>query len=373
MADELIELGISRALRSSREDLGLPLLRLVDRLLVFIPEALLRPDAAKGQELRELVEKLRNQIMAAGDRATIEEAGRSLLALFENQVKQSRGQLSEREKAYTDLIQLLRNAIAEVAGESDSFHNQLMGSSERIGRLTEVPDIHTLRQQIAREVQTLKNAVVEKKKHDQIRQEKLSKEIDNLRFRLERAKEEAALDPLTQVANRRSFDRAIQHWIQAQESGAGDGFVLAMLDVDDFKQINDVHGHLIGDRVLLCVAQMVGRCVRDSDYLARYGGEEFVLLLRGANLPQAEARLIATLKAVADSTFEYENRTQPTPVKFTLSCGLAEYSPGDSGADLIRRADEGLYDAKRRGKNQVRVKRKSLLSSMLDRRKKTQE
>lgn len=369
MANELIELGISKTMRSTREDQNLPTLQLVDRLLKFIPEAVLYPDASKGQEFRESVDKLRDQIMNSTDREEIEDASRSLLALCEGQSKHARGYLTEREKAYNDLIQLLRNALAEIAGESDTFHSQVLGSSERISRLAEMQDIQQLRQQISREVLSLKSTIEEKKRHDEIRRAALSKELDNLRFRLSRAKEEAALDPLTQVANRRSFDRAIQRWIQTQETNPGEPFVLAMLDVDDFKKINDLHGHLIGDRVLLCVAQMIGKCVRDSDYLARYGGEEFALLLRGAKLAQAETRLAATLKSIATSTFEYEHRTQQTLVRFTLSCGIAEYIPGDKVEDLIGRADEALYDAKKRGKNQVRVKRKSLLVSMFDRRK----
>jgi diguanylate cyclase len=125
--------------------------------------------------------------------------------------------------------------------------------------------------------------------------------------------------------------------------------------------------------VLLSAAQMIGKSIRDTDFLARYGGEEFALLMRDARVSQAETRLSAMLESIARSSFEYQNRRDAPPVQFTLSCGITEFSSGDTPAEIMARADEALYEAKRRGKNQVRSKKKSFLSSLLERRKNPQE
>src|SRR5207302_9748455 len=123
---------------------------------------------------------------------------------------------------------------------------RLMGSSERFNRLTEIHDIREMKKQISQEVRDLNRAVAEKQKHDENSYTRLSKRIEILQTNLSKTKEEASLDPLTQVANRGSFDAAINRWVERHRQD-GQPFVLAMLDLDNFKQINDTHGHPIGD------------------------------------------------------------------------------------------------------------------------------
>jgi diguanylate cyclase len=140
---------------------------------------------------------------------------------------------------------------------------------------------------------------------------------------------------------------------------------MAMLDVDNFKVINDTHGHPIGDRVLLCTAQWLAKGLRQSDFVARYGGEEFAVLLGNATAGQVEERLRQVLADIAASSYEYELLGKKERVRFTLSCGLTDLLPTDTEEELIQRADEALYEAKRKGKNRVVSRKRSTLKSLL--------
>ncbi len=160
-------------------------------------------------------------------------------------------------------------------------------------------------------------------------------------------REEATLDPLTRIMNRGGFDRACRQWMTTEKLQ----FVLAMVDVDNFKRINDVHGHGLGDRALTAVAQALKNSVRqDRDVVARIGGDEFAMLISDLSLPQAESRLRMLSASLAGANVE---TASGAPLTLTLSCGLAELSAGDTVESLMERADRALYEAKNLGKNRV--------------------
>jgi diguanylate cyclase (GGDEF)-like protein len=147
----------------------------------------------------------------------------------------------------------------------------------------------------------------------------------------------------------------------------GTPLALAMVDVDLFKQINDTHGHVVGDRVLLCTAQWLKSAVRHTDFVARYGGEEFAVVLMDADLPNAEGRLRQVLEDIAGRSYEYDAEGERRSVRFTVSCGVSQLAAYDTERDLIQRADQGLYEAKQRGRNRVVGKKASRLAKFLSR------
>lgn len=131
-------------------------------------------------------------------------------------------------------------------------------------------------------------------------------------------------------------------------------FALALVDLDNFKLLNDRHGHPEGDLVLRGVADVFRGSVRESDLVARYGGEEFALLLPEARLAEARARLEA-LRLTVEAT-PFADRAGRVAHRVTLSAGLAEYpDDGGSAAELMAAADARLYAAKRAGRNRVVV------------------
>lgn len=147
----------------------------------------------------------------------------------------------------------------------------------------------------------------------------------------------AETDPLTGIANRRTFLERLS----ALADGRDARFSVLMLDLDDFKQLNDAHGHIHGDDVLAEVARLLAAHLRPGDRVARYGGEEFVIMLPGAGLEEAVATAERLRSAVKEGT--------PTSV----SIGCVERMRDEPAAMVVRRADELLLVAKRTGKNVV--------------------
>ena len=212
----------------------------------------------------------------------------------------------------------------------------------------------------------LNRVVIEKQKREQVQFAQLSEQISVLQRKLEVAKVEASLDGLTGTANRRNFDFMIQRWVIAHEKSE-EPFTVAIFDLDNFKQVNDSYGHQVGDQVLISAAMELGRNIRTSDFLARYGGEEFVILSDGMRLSESERRFAALLRRIEQMSFECKSAEKGMlAISLTASCGVAEYALGESAKDLIRRADEALYEAKRAGKNQVSTKRRSLLGAFYE-------
>jgi diguanylate cyclase (GGDEF)-like protein len=165
---------------------------------------------------------------------------------------------------------------------------------------------------------------------------------------LDTISELANTDALTGLYNRRYIIDLLEH--QKAQADRGDyGFVVCYIDLDYFKKINDRFGHSAGDMALCRVAEMARRQVRDMDYLARFGGEEFLLVLSRLNLSQGlvvAERLRRGVEACDYSDIHPE-------LRLTVSVGAAQYQPGESVDDTLRRADEALYRAKEKGRNRV--------------------
>jgi diguanylate cyclase len=177
-----------------------------------------------------------------------------------------------------------------------------------------------------------------------------SQEVLNLTHRLERMQVEALNDPLTGLLNRRGFERAIAEL--GIPPGQLNGAALLVVDIDHFKRVNDSHGHLVGDQVLCAAAQVLRARTKGSDITARLGGDEFAVLLPRTSLTGAVALAEQIRTTLLDSRLRRIDREEYIE-NLTLSVGVAEARPADQLADLLRRADTALYQAKRSGRNQV--------------------
>jgi diguanylate cyclase len=359
MNERLIELGLSEDQPQEIDQAAsVELASFVARLLALVSDTTIESDTLKTYEFRSKLERYRHRLANSvhGDPNTAIVAN-ECFRLCQDYLKRAHTYLLERETEFAEVIDVMRVALGRMSGEAKSFSVRLIGSSERFNRLTEIEDIRELKKQIAKEVRDLNHTVSEKQKQDEVNYSRLSKRIEVLQTNLARSNEEASLDPLTRVSNRGSFDRAIEQWVTSHKE-TRKPFVLAMLDLDDFKQINDTHGHQLGDRVLLCAAQWFGKYVRGSDFLGRYGGEEFVIMIADSELTQAEERFTDLVSKVAGCSYDYSKDGHVCALKFTVSCGLAEFSFDETAEDLLRRADEALYEAKRTGKNRVVIGKK---------------
>jgi diguanylate cyclase (GGDEF)-like protein len=162
---------------------------------------------------------------------------------------------------------------------------------------------------------------------------------------LARVRQLAITDGLTQLSNRRAFDRALEREI-GRAARADGRLSVVLIDVDNFKALNDEHGHVTGDTVLRQISRALQRSVRSYDTIARYGGEEFAAVLPGCSAGLAFTLADRLRLAVQDA---------PSDVKVTASVGVATYPfDGAESATLLRSADRALYASKRAGRNRVR-------------------
>ena len=164
---------------------------------------------------------------------------------------------------------------------------------------------------------------------------------------LDEATRAATVDPVTGLFNRRYFETRIEAEVQRARRQQQD-LALLMVDIDDFKRINDTFGHLEGDRALRDVADLLRRGVRIFDVCARYGGEEFAIVMPGATRQMAVQVAERIRQGVHD-------RSRIAPLPMTLSIGVGFLGPEQSQEDLIAAADRALIAAKRAGKNIVKT------------------
>src|SRR5262245_58272586 len=177
----------------------------------------------------------------------------------------------------------------------------------------------------------------------------LAGEVERLERELEAAREQMAalaaradIDPLANVLNRRGFERELRRSI-AYVKRHGTSAALIYLDLDDFKRVNDRHGHAAGDAVLKAVAMVLGRHVRASDVVARLGGDEFAVLLWNLTEADAAAKAHALEAAVSGTTATYAG----TMLSVGASAGIAMLLPLDQPVGVIERADRAMYARKR--------------------------
>lgn len=174
-------------------------------------------------------------------------------------------------------------------------------------------------------------------------------DAQDLRDELHKVRLLSLTDEFTGLSNRRAFMRRLQDEI-GRSQRYGTTLALVLIDLDEFKSINDVYGHTAGDEVLRCYAQHVLTILRHHDMVARYGGEEFAVLLPNTDREGALAAINKVRSRALELRCEYGGKPLPVP---TFSAGLTLYAPGESAKELIDRADRALYRAKHMGRNRI--------------------
>jgi diguanylate cyclase len=173
-------------------------------------------------------------------------------------------------------------------------------------------------------------------------------EIIKLQVELDKASVQARLDPLTGALNRRGLDEAITREIQATRR-KGTSLCLAVLDIDNFKTLNDTHGHETGDAALTHLVAVARTSLRPQDTVARYGGEEFVILLPDTALDHAVEAMQRLQRELTKKFFLQNNER----LLITFSAGVTVLDPAEPPEEAVKRADHAMYLAKRAGKNRV--------------------
>ena len=237
--------------------------------------------------------------------------------------------------------------MGSVTSETSSYGLTLEGFQAQLAEPETVSEVRHMIQEVLSETRSMQD-------HTKQLEEALdesTKELAAISDHLVAARQQALTDGLTGIANRRCFDERLEE-LTSEATREGDSLCLLIGDIDHFKAFNDTHGHRVGDQVLKQVALTLTQCIKGRDVAARYGGEEFAVILPQTDLSGAQKVSEQIRQSIQKKKIKMKSSGQ-TLGAITMSIGASQYVPGESQSALIERTDQGLYRAKREGRNRT--------------------
>lgn len=357
VSTQLVGLGLNREGPASNGASDAAIFRsTLDEALDTLATVIDATDTAATADAKAAVLTCRSQLAAGVPAEVLDPIARTCFASTRHVAAHGRDHAAEQRTRAAALVTMVRETVATLGGDQTSLDDTLAGSVQRLGQLARVDDLQQIQARLFEEVATLKRVTLERRAAWEQTVQQFGTRLSTLETQLDLTRKEAAVDPLTNIANRRTFEATCRQWLGPHRPG----FVMAMADVDDFKAINDRHGHGVGDRVLVTVAETLARSLRAGDLVARLGGDEFVLLAAGLTLRQAEGRLSAISRDIRNAC----QGLVPDGAAPSMSIGIAECSAGDTLESLQQRADAALYEAKRGGKGRLAAKASPLIRDL---------
>jgi diguanylate cyclase len=263
----------------------------------------------------------------------------------------------EREKDQTALLEMrqdLRRVLEEVLSYVANGVNASKNSRENLVKSLEKLHSDMTREQVHEVIEEVLSETRLAMSSGTQLTERLNSamaEMQGLRQDLDDTKREAKTDTLTKLANRKAFDDVIAKVIKDADK-TGIEVCLIFGDLDLFKDINDKHGHMVGDQVLKVVSSTLKGAVKGRDLVARYGGEEFTIVLLNTSLANAIKLADAVRVEIASKRIQRKD-TRESLGAITMSFGVARYLPSEGVESFLQRADRALYMSKRKGRNAV--------------------
>ena len=257
----------------------------------------------------------------------------------------------EAQEQMKDMLSSFIERLATISDSSAAYQGTMERCADLIGKAGTLEEIAPVLQEVMQATRSM--GLQSRTAHDELhelreRTEANRAQVVHLQQELDRASSQARHDPLTGSLNRKGLDEAMEREL-ARARRTGTPLCLALLDIDNFKTINDRLGHHAGDAALVHLTEVTREVMRPQDLLARYGGEEFVLLLPDTTVANAVAAM-TRLQRELTTRFFLQGQER---VLITFSAGVAQLGESETGADAILRADKSMYLAKRSGKNRV--------------------
>ncbi|MDR9836482.1 GGDEF domain-containing protein [Herbaspirillum huttiense] len=259
--------------------------------------------------------------------------------------------LSEEKVVVKNMMLTFVDRLSAMVSTTDNYQRTIRGFSQQISQAGNIADLNSVLSEIMTETQKAqeeatrsRDAMVDARQEV----EKAEERIQALEQQLQQMGELVREDQLTGSLNRRGMDESLDREI-ANALRRETPLCVALLDLDDFKRINDTHGHATGDEVLVHLVQVIRETLRKLDVIARFGGEEFVILMPETS-PQDAVQIITRVqRELTKRIFMHESQR----LLITFSAGVSVYHPGESQAELLKRTDVALYKAKNAGKNRI--------------------
>ena len=282
-------------------------------------------------------------------------AVRSAGALLVDARQRQRAMQGDRQAAQQALKSLIQNMLLEVGELGHQTGRFQLATAAHVKAIEGASSIESLAGVVkslladSRAVQAAVQLSSTRLHADRDRAGELEAKVRELESELRRLSDEVSTDALTQVANRRGLAQVFDAECARLQREGGPGLAIGLIDIDNFKKLNDTLGHAAGDEALKTLAAQVQARLRPTDHLARFGGEEFVVLIPGTVAAEAQLALTRLQRNLSEALFLHEGRE----VFVTFSAGVTAWQPGESLENALARADTAMYEAKRTGKNRT--------------------
>lgn len=328
-----------------QSELGGALLHLVQLIIDNISELVIEDKWLTGQ-----IKVVRDLIQQPLSLRRLDDVERRMKDVIVKQsaLKKSLNEANERLKL---MLATFVDRLADFSEVTSDYHNKIEGYADKISKAGDITELTEVLDEVMRETRVVQvNAARSRDELGSMRVRVTEAEevVARLQNELSNASELVRHDLLTGALNRKGLDEALEKEIARLRRQKGT-LSVALLDVDNFKRLNEEHGKLVGDAALVHLSKIVQATVRPQDMLARYGGEEFVVLLPNTTMDDAVATMTRVQRELTREFFLNNNEK----VLITFSCGVAEIRDAEDPYDALKRADGAMYRAKRAGKNRV--------------------
>lgn len=328
-----------------QSELGGALLHLVQLIIDNISELVIEDKWLTGQ-----IKVVRDLIQQPLSLRRLDDVERRMKDVIVKQsaLKKSLNEANERLKL---MLATFVDRLADFSEVTSDYHNKIEGYADKISKAGDITELTDVLDEVMRETRVVQvNAARSRDELGSMRVRVTEAEevVARLQNELSNASELVRHDLLTGALNRKGLDEALEKEIARLRRQKGT-LSVALLDVDNFKRLNEEHGKLVGDAALVHLSKIVQATVRPQDMLARYGGEEFVVLLPNTTMDDAVATMTRVQRELTREFFLTNNEK----VLITFSCGVAEIRDAEDPYEALKRADGAMYRAKRAGKNRV--------------------